>query len=87
MTSLSSKTVKKITIMIWSGTKKYMESETNDGYLLTVKYMAESKYTWTVYFKGRRIKPLNNSIYKNNLPRAKRQAIRLMVWHVLKKVD
>lgn len=74
--------------MTWNGTEKYMETETNDGYLLTVKSIATSKYTWTVYYEGKRIQHLKNSpIFKDCIPRAKRQAIRLMVWHMLKKID
>ncbi|WP_298423402.1 hypothetical protein [uncultured Kordia sp.] len=73
--------------MTWKGTKNYMEAETNDGYLLTVKPMKPSKYTWNVYYKGKRIQHLeNNPIYKENIPRAKRQAIRLMVSHMLKRI-
>lgn len=74
--------------MTWNGTKKYMEAETMDGYLLTVKPITISKYTWTVYYNGTRINHLKNSpIYKDNMPKAKRQAIRLMVSHMLQKLN
>ncbi len=74
--------------MKWIGTKRQKETITNDGYHLVVKYLDKAKYTWLVSFKGNLIKRFENkSIFKESMPRAKRQAIRLMIWHMQKKTD
>ncbi|MGH1387661.1 hypothetical protein [Kordia sp.] len=73
--------------MNWIGTKKQKESITNDGYHLLVKCIDESRYTWTVSYRGNMLQKFKNKpITKNSMPRAKRQAIRLMVYHMLKKL-
>lgn len=74
--------------MNWIGTKKQKESITDDGYHLIVKYVNHNSYTWLVYFKGKLLKNFENkSLFKDSIPRAKRQAIRLMVRHMLKKIN
>lgn len=74
--------------MNWTGTKIQKETITNDGYHLVVKSIDTSMYTWLVSFKGSLVKRFENKpIFKDSMPRAKRQAIRLMVWHMQKKID
>lgn len=74
--------------MNWTGTKKQKETITNDGYHLIVKSINYHGYTWLVYFKGNMVERFQNKpIFKDSIPRAKRQAIRLMVWHMQKKTD
>ena len=74
--------------MIWEGNKKQKEAITNDGYCLIVKHIDELKYTWKVYYRTKQVKPFKSKpIFKETIPQAKRQAIRLMVCHQLKKID
>lgn len=74
--------------MNWVGSENQKESITEDGYHLIVKYIDELRYSWKVYYQGSQINKIKSqSNFKASMPRAKRQAIRLMVYHMLKKVD
>lgn len=74
--------------MNWVGSEKQKESITEDGYHLIVKYIDDLGYSWKVYYKENLVKNLENQpSFKATIPRAKRQAIRVMVYHMMKKVD
>lgn len=74
--------------MNWSGDDKRKEAFTNDGYHLVIKQIEDSKYMWKVFYQKKLIMPYRkNPVFKNSIPKAKRQAIRLMVNHMLKKID
>lgn len=74
--------------MKWIGSKKQKEAITKDGYHLIIKCLGDYKYAWIVYFKGDLIKGFENKpVYKDSMDKAKRQALRLMVQHMLKKRD
>lgn len=80
--------LKKFARMKWTGTEKQKETITSDGYHLIVKRVNETKYSWAVSYNGNVIKKFENkSKFKDTIPRAKRQAIRLMVSHMLNKID
>lgn len=71
--------------MIWFGSKKTKEAITNDGYHLKVKYIEDNKYIWIVHYNEVRLEYIpNKPIFVNNFAKAKRQAIRLMLKHMLK---
>lgn len=73
--------------MNWIGTKKQKESITNDGYHLVVKRIDDSRYIWSVCYRGNQLQRIKNMpVTKGSMPRAKRQAIRLMVYHMQKKL-
>jgi len=73
--------------MNWTGTNKQKETITDDGYRLIVKCVDKCTYTWSVFYRGNRIKKFTDkSPFKETMARAKRQAIRLMVNHMLKKI-
>lgn len=72
--------------MNWEGSDKQKEAVTNDGYHLIVKRIGEDKYAWKVYHNSRNITSFDSKpVFKKTLPQAKRQAIQLMINHLLKR--
>jgi hypothetical protein len=71
--------------MRWIKSKDVIESHTDEGYHLKVICVSDI-FFWYVYYRGMLLK-FNKTkfIYKKSLASAKRQAISLMVTHMLKK--
>lgn len=74
--------------MNWERKNSKILAKSNDGYELVVLCENEHTYKWLVYFNKKIINNINkNSTKKKSLQQAKRQAIRVMIKHMLQKID
>ncbi len=72
--------------MIWFTNGKETKAKTHDGYLLVIKRKTCQKYIWYVYFNGSKLKNIQSKpFFTDNLAKAKRQAINVMIKHITKE--